>query len=607
MFRNIKNIRYVILFNAIGDRQLFNRLSFITRNKLLIRNNQTMSFEPIGSAVDLKAVAGYAEIKRLLSPVIEYLQAPLPYIARYRSRPQDMLIYGPPGTGKTFMTHAIAGHAGVPLLSLSASELLGKYIGETEERLSELFKQADKHEPCIILMDELDGLASTRLQNPSHSAGVSHNITVNLLLSLLTDKHPRVYVIGTTNHRHTVDPAVLRDGRLGLHVLLDIPNAVDRREILSHCMQRCEMSLTDPLQMDDLVRISDTFTAAKIANWVSTATTLAKRHQRELDMYVFEAVLPMILGQMASTSVIFSDQEMHQAAIYKAGHAIVGLQLAYKLHKISIEGDLPVTQWQKHLLGRGSTKQQLLNSICVTLAGLAASRLAHVEHTGARSDIQAAMLTAQQIIDNGLGATLTPLNRSSQIELMLQEQMQRAEDILKSNQRQHEYLVAALLEHKQLLGEDISSILLGQKISEKSKHYLNTSTLFSNLITHQLPKSELSKVTFECKRGDVLVDQIIFLSNKENIANGLMLQESSILSVEFIKHGLQIKFSEEVRIDFESVVEEKSLSKIQSYLDDHSLTARYLPQGVLIIPEENFAKFIEICKEKSAATLCIKF
>ncbi len=145
--------------------------------------------------------------------------------------PKGVLLHGPPGTGKTLLAKAVAGETNAHFTSLSGPEIMGKYYGESEERIREIFKQAEENSPSIIFIDEIDSIAPKR----DEVSGEVEKRIVSQLLTLMDGMKSRgkVVVIAATNRPDSIDPALRRPGRLDREIEIGIPDAEERSEILS--------------------------------------------------------------------------------------------------------------------------------------------------------------------------------------------------------------------------------------------------------------------------------------------------------------------------------------------------------------------------------------
>ncbi|QUC64590.1 CDC48 family AAA ATPase [Nitrosopumilus sp. K4] len=145
--------------------------------------------------------------------------------------PKGVLLYGPPGTGKTLLAKAVAGETNAHFISLSGPEIMGKYYGESEERIREIFNQAEENSPSIIFIDEIDSIAPKR----DEVSGEVEKRIVSQLLTLMDGMKSRgkVVVIAATNRPDSIDPALRRPGRFDREIEIGIPDEEGRSEILS--------------------------------------------------------------------------------------------------------------------------------------------------------------------------------------------------------------------------------------------------------------------------------------------------------------------------------------------------------------------------------------
>jgi len=145
--------------------------------------------------------------------------------------PKGVLLYGPPGTGKTLLAKAVAGETNAHFISLSGPEIMGKHYGESEERIREIFTQAEENSPSIIFIDEIDSIAPKR----DEVSGELEKRIVSQLLTLMDGMKSRgkVVVIAATNRPDSIDPALRRPGRFDREIEIGIPDDEGRFDILS--------------------------------------------------------------------------------------------------------------------------------------------------------------------------------------------------------------------------------------------------------------------------------------------------------------------------------------------------------------------------------------
>ena len=171
--------------------------------------------DPSKGRLTLKDVAGIDEAEEELSQIVDFLQHPDIYLALGARPPRGILLVGAPGTGKTLLAKAIAGEAGVPFFSISASEFVEMFVGVGASRVRNLFEQAKESAPAIVFIDELDAVG--RQRGVAVTGGNDEREqTLNQLLVELDgfEGHERVVILAATNRPDVLDPALLRPGRL---------------------------------------------------------------------------------------------------------------------------------------------------------------------------------------------------------------------------------------------------------------------------------------------------------------------------------------------------------------------------------------------------------
>lgn len=168
--------------------------------------------------------------EQLAMAIVEPIKRPEAFARVGITAPTGVLLWGPPGCGKTLLAKAVANESKANFISIKGPELLNKYVGESERAVRQVFERARSSVPCILFFDELDALVPKREDSLSEASSK----VVNTLLTELDGLSNRagIYVVGATNRPDMIDPAMLRPGRLGTSVFIDLPNADERVEIL---------------------------------------------------------------------------------------------------------------------------------------------------------------------------------------------------------------------------------------------------------------------------------------------------------------------------------------------------------------------------------------
>ncbi|WP_458204882.1 CDC48 family AAA ATPase [Haladaptatus sp. NG-SE-30] len=190
--------------------------------------------------------------------------------------PKGVLLYGPPGTGKTLIAKAVANEVNAHFISVSGPEVMSKYKGESEERLREIFTEADENAPAIIFFDEVDSLGGKRDDESD-----MENRLVAQMLSLMDGLESRgeVVVIGATNRVDAIDPALRRGGRFDREIEIGAPDEGGRREILE--VHTRGMPLADDVAIDRLAATTHGFVGADLHALVTEAAMAALRRARD--------------------------------------------------------------------------------------------------------------------------------------------------------------------------------------------------------------------------------------------------------------------------------------------------------------------------------------
>ncbi|MGC8478879.1 MAG: CDC48 family AAA ATPase [Candidatus Micrarchaeia archaeon] len=205
--------------------------------------------------------------------------------------PKGVLLFGPPGTGKTLLAKAVASESDAHFIDISGPQLVSKFVGESEERLREIFNEAKEKAPTIIFMDEIDAIAPNR----EEATNEVERRMVSQLLTLLDGMNSRgqVIVIGATNRPNAVDPALRRPGRFDREIEIGVPDRNARKEILQ--IHTRNMPLTEDVSIDELANMTHGFTGADLA-------ALA----REAAMSSLRRIMPKIIDKRSIPNEILT-------------------------------------------------------------------------------------------------------------------------------------------------------------------------------------------------------------------------------------------------------------------------------------------------------------
>jgi cell division protease FtsH len=454
-----------------------------SKAKLLTREKDRVTF---------KQVAGCDEAKEEVSEIVDFLRDPKKFQKIGGRIPKGVLMVGPPGTGKTLLARAVAGEADVPFFSISGSDFVEMFVGVGAARVRDMFEQGRKNAPCILFIDEIDAVGRQR----GAGMGGGNDEREQTLNSLLVemdgfDGHEGIIIIAATNRPDVLDSALLRPGRFDRQVTIDLPDVKGREEILR--VHAKKFSLDEKVDLQTVARNTPGFSGADLANLLNEGALIAARYNKK-------AVEPHDLDE-AREKIAFGrerrrlmdDEDRKITAYHEAGHALVQAVVDdghLPVHKVTIiprGQSLGSTMFmpKKDILNH--SKRRLLNQICCGMGGRAAEEIVLGEITsGASGDIRMVTKTARHMVCDWGMSDLGPvaygdakdhvflgqeLQRSQNfseataqridqaIFEIVDEQYQRALNILQEHRPALDTLANALLEHETLEGVHVKEIV----------------------------------------------------------------------------------------------------------------------------------------------------
>ncbi|HEX6026714.1 MAG TPA: ATP-dependent zinc metalloprotease FtsH [Solirubrobacter sp.] len=368
--------------------------------------------------VTFNDVAGIDESKRELTEVVDFLKNPEKYQKLGGRIPRGVLLAGRPGTGKTLLARAVAGEAGVPFFSISASEFVEAIVGIGASRVRDLFKQAKEAAPAIIFIDELDAIGRSRSSGagPFSGGNDEREQTLNQILTEMDgfEQGDTVIVLAATNRAEILDAALLRPGRFDRRVTVPAPDKEGRRKILE--VHTRSLPLADDVDLDHLAAITPGMVGADIANLANEAALLAARrnHEKVEEADFTDSLEKIVLG--APRGIVLSEEEKRRTAYHEAGHAIVGMLTpgADPVRKVSIiprTMSLGVTISSPDSERTNYDEEYLMTRIKVALGGRIAEEIVYGSiSAGAESDIQQLTGIARQMVGRwGMSDKIGPI------------------------------------------------------------------------------------------------------------------------------------------------------------------------------------------------------
>lgn len=441
-----------------------------------------------GTNVTFEDVAGLSEAKVEIEEIVEFLKNPQKYTDLGAKIPKGALLVGPPGTGKTLLAKAVAGEASVPFLSMSGSDFVEMFVGVGAARVRDLFKQAKEKAPCIVFIDEIDAVGRARGRNPSMGSNDERENTLNQMLTEMDgfQSNNGVICLAATNRADMLDKALLRPGRFDRQIYVDLPELSDREAIFKVHLRNIKVNAK--LDIEQLARQTQGFSGADIANVCNEAALIAARNDKTtVDWDDFMSAIDRIVGGLEKKSRIITDEEKFSIATHEAGHATVTWMIQYgnPLVKVTIvpRGRALGAAWYAPEERQIIPTQALLDTMCGLLAGRAAEEVFLGQiGTGASDDLEKCTKIARSLVlVYGMSDKLPNINYNdssgqdmgftkpyseetaqiidNEVKRIVNEQYERAKDILREYAKQHNEIRDQLIEHEVIYNEDVKRIL----------------------------------------------------------------------------------------------------------------------------------------------------
>ena len=451
-----------------------------------VGKSKAQLFEKGGSIkVTFKAVAGLAEAKQEVEEIVEFLKEPQKYTDLGGKIPKGALLVGPPGTGKTLLAKAVAGEANVPFFSLAGSDFVEMFVGVGASRVRDLFKQAKEKAPCIVFIDEIDAVGRARGKNPAMGGNDERENTLNQLLTEMDGfgSNSGVIILAATNRVDVLDKALLRAGRFDRQIHVDLPDLNERKEVFGVHLR--PIKIDDTVDVDLLARQTPGFSGADIANVCNEAALIAARHGKKfVGKQDFLDAVDRIIGGLEKKTKITTEAERRSIALHEAGHASISwlLEYANPLIKVTIvpRGRALGAAWYLPEERQITTKEQMLDEMCATLGGRAAEDLfiGRVS-SGAANDLERVTKQAYGMIaylgmseklpnlcyyNNDEYSFQRPYSEKTaelideEVKRMVNEQYERAKQILSEHKEQHNELAQLLIDKEVIFAEDVERI-----------------------------------------------------------------------------------------------------------------------------------------------------
>ena len=448
--------------------------------------------------VTFQDVAGVDEEKAELQEVVDFLRNPQKFTEIGAKIPHGILLSGAPGTGKTMLAKAVAGEAGVQFLSISGSDFMEMYVGVGASRVRDLFQQAKKVAPAIIFIDEIDAVGRKR----GSGLGGGHDEREQTLNQLLVEmdgfgRTEGVIVLAATNRPDILDPALLRPGRFDRQIYVNKPDVKGREAILKvHAKNK---RLDDTVDLHLLARSTVGFTGADLSNLLNEAAILAAREDRKmLGMEDLNNAMMKIMAGPEKRSHLLNRKDLKETAIHEAGHAIAMYRLPTQdkvLHVTIIpRGRSLGATWHLPKDDTSSmTRNQMYEEIVALLGGRVAEALFVGDiSVGASNDIDRATKLAREMVGrygmcekigtvSYLGGDELFIGRDYQstkgysekvagtiddeVKALIDKAYAHCKQLLEENADKLQEVVAFLLEHESMTGQQFADCMEGKEIT----------------------------------------------------------------------------------------------------------------------------------------------
>jgi cell division protease FtsH len=468
-----------------------------------VSKSKAMEVKPEDVKVTYKDVGGADEAIAEMQEIIQFLKEPERFATLGGHIPKGVLLVGPPGTGKTLLAKATAGEAHVAFFETSGSEFVEMFVGVGAARVRDLFEQARKSAPAIVFIDEIDAIGQKRGGVSNWGGNDEREQTLNQLLGEIdgfkTDTNAPVIIMAATNRPEVLDPALLRAGRFDRQIAIGNPDLIGRVQILN--IHSKGIKLAPDFDIDQAARITAGFSGADLANAMNEAALeAARRKAPAVALTDFETAIEHVIAGSEKKSRVMNPQERTTVAYHESGHALVAAVVPHgePVSKITIvphsRGAMGYTMQTPTEDRYVLTMPELEDRIAVMLGGRAAEKVQfRVISTGASDDIgRATDLARRMITEFGMSEKLGSVRYAGQqlqylgssvednsqispetrevidkeVQRVVTEQYNRAQDILTKHHAALETLAKQLLQHETVDGSAVRDALAKAPVAD---------------------------------------------------------------------------------------------------------------------------------------------
>jgi cell division protease FtsH len=426
---------------------------------------------------------GNDEAKAALNRVKAFMHDPARYAKLGAAAPRGVLLVGSPGTGKTLLARALAGESKANFISVDGSYFTAMFYGAGVSKVKELFKLARKNAPCVLFIDEIDGIGK-RTRGEGGGAESELNRIINRVLVEMDGFEPldNVVVVAATNHEDNIDEAMRRPGRFDMLVRLGLPTLPERQRLFDLYIGK--VASDGSADTAALARMTSGMSPADIANLVNkAASTAAEAHAEHVGAEYFLRAIEthQLGGEVSSIKDLLTEDTRRRLAYHESGHALVGHWLkAGMVERVTIEPRgkaLGVTYITRETEDPLYKQAELASRLAMTLAGREAELLVFDSvSSGASDDLKRASELAINMVGSlGFSEAFGLLSVAGvpkellgpdiqaavlkEARLLLEKSQATCHRLLRTHREQLDALATRLLEREVLSGDELKALL----------------------------------------------------------------------------------------------------------------------------------------------------
>ena len=427
---------------------------------------------------------GNDEAKAALNRVKAFMHDPAQYARLGAAAPRGVLLVGPPGTGKTLLAKALAGESQANFISVDGSYFTAMFYGAGVSKVKALFKLARKNAPCVLFIDEVDGIGKRTRGGEGGGAESELNRIINRVLVEMDGFEPldNVVVVAATNHEDNIDEAMRRPGRFDMLVRLGLPTLPERQRLFDLYINK--VAHDGRADTAALARMTAGMSPADIANTVNKAASTAAEARAEkvsADHFLRAIETHQLGGEVSSVKDLLTQDTRNRLAYHESGHALVGHWLkAGLVERVTIEPRgqaLGVTYITRETEDPLYKQAELTSRLAMTLAGRETELLVFDSvSTGASDDLKRATELAIKMVGSlGFSEAFGLLSVAGVPKELLGPDIQGAvlkearalleagqatcQQLLRANRGQLDALAQRLLEREVLSGDELKGLL----------------------------------------------------------------------------------------------------------------------------------------------------